>query len=136
MGLANMRNKTNLLPRRYFRIPFDRPVDFTILKYKRRYITHLSAKHGPGKGKDLGEDGMSFISQYSLPEDIVVRVVFELPGYGDQHILARVIRNKQIDSGYLTAVQFLNLHGPRKDKLRNYIARQTKENYKFLKYFK
>ncbi len=131
-----MRINTNLLPRRYFRIPFDRPVDFTILKYKRRYITHLSAKHGPGKGHDLGEDGMSFISQYSLPEDIVVRVVFQLPGFGEQVILARVIRNGQIDYGYLTAVQFLNLHGSRRDKIRNYIAGETKKNYRFLKHLK
>ncbi|WP_418792468.1 PilZ domain-containing protein [Phosphitispora sp. TUW77] len=130
-----MRKKTNLLPRRYFRIPFERPVDFTILKYKRRYITHLSTKYGPAKGNDLGEDGMSFVSQYSLPEDIVVRVVFELPGLGEQSILAKVIRNRQVDSGYLTAVQFLNLHGARKDKLRNYIADETKKGYQFLQYF-
>ena len=130
-----MRNKKNLFPRKYYRIPFHHPVDFRILKYRRRYITHLSAKRGPGKGQDLGEDGMSFISEYRLPVDIVLRVVFVIPADGEQHILAKVIRSDISESGYLTAVQFLNLHGPRREKLRNYIADETKKSYNFLKYF-
>lgn len=130
-----MRNRTVLFPRRYFRVPFKGPVEFRILKYNRRYISHLSAKRGPGSGHDLGEDGLSFISPYSLPDDMILRIDFELPGIGAQRILAKVVRSSYIDTGYLTAVQFLNLHGPRKEVLRDFITDETRKNYNFLKHF-
>lgn len=128
-----MRSKGSVFPRRYFRIPFNYPVEFSILKYNRRFVNHLSTKRGAGSGHDLGEDGLSFISQYSLPPDMVLRVVFSLPGFGEERILARVVRNTPVENGHLTAVQFLNLHGPRRDKLRSYIIGETKKNYRFLK---
>ncbi len=129
-----MRNRTSIFQRRYFRIPFDNPVEFRVLQYNRRYLAHLSAKRGPGRGHDIGEDGLSFVSLYTLPLDMVLRVVFDLPGYGEERILARVVRSTQVDSGFLTAVQFLNLNGPRKENLRNFITSETKKNYRFLKY--
>ncbi|PKM81886.1 MAG: hypothetical protein CVU89_07640 [Firmicutes bacterium HGW-Firmicutes-14] len=128
------RNRGTLFPRRYFRIPFEKPVEFSILKYNRRYIAHLSTKRGPGKGHDIGEDGLSFVSPYSLPVDMVLRVVFELPDIGEQRILARVVRSGPVDAGFLTAVQFLNLHGQRKERLRDYIASETRKSYRFLKF--
>lgn len=129
-----MRNRGILYPRKYFRIPFENAVEFTILKFNRRYITHLSTKRGPGTGHDLGEDGLSFVSDYSLPPDMVLRVMFNLPEFGEQRILARVVRSSSVNSGNLTAVQFLNLHGIRKERLREYITNETKKNYRFLKF--
>jgi len=129
-----MRNRNQLFQRRFFRVPFDNPVEFQILKYHRRYISHLSAKRGPGRGYDLGEDGLSFISRYSLPTDMVLSVEFELPELGKERILAKVVRSDVVESGHLSAVQFVNLHGSRKDILRQYIASETKKNYIFLKY--
>jgi hypothetical protein len=129
-----MRNKNSLFDRRFYRVSFEQPVEFRILKYNYRYITHLSAKKGPGTGRDIGEDGLSFISTYCLPVDMILRVDFELPGTGEQGVLARVVRSIETNSGYLTAVQFLNLQGPRKDKLREFIIDRTKRKLKFFKY--
>ncbi len=129
-----MRNRASLFQRRYFRVPFNGPIEFQILKYNRRYVTHLSSKYGPGRGHDLGEDGLSFISPYSLPVEMIVRVDFELPGFGRERILARVVRSRPVEAGYLTAVQFLNFHGPRREKIRNFITSETRKNYRFLKY--
>ncbi len=129
-----MRKRAPLFERRYFRVPYNGTIEFQILKFKRTYITHLSSKYGPGQGHDLGEDGMSFISPYSLPVDLIIRVDFELPDFGRERILARVVRSRQVDSGYLTAVQFLNLHGHRRDTLRSFITSETRKNYRFLKY--
>lgn len=128
-----MRGKGPIFQRRYFRIPFDAVIEFNILKYNKRVATHLSSKRGLAQGHDLGEDGLSFISQYNLPIDMVLRVVFELRGLGEERILARVVRRSHTEAGFLTAVQFINLNGPRKEKLRNFIAGETKKNYKFLK---
>ena len=129
-----MRNRNQLFQRKFFRVPFGNPVEIQILKYRCRYISHLSAKRGPGRGYDLGEDGLSFISRYSLPTDMVLSVEFELPELGKERILAKVVRSDVVESGHLSAVQFVNLHGSRKDILRQYIASETKKNYMFLKY--
>ncbi len=129
-----MRDRTSPFPRRYFRIPFFNPVEFRVLKYKRRYLSHLSGKRGLGKGHDLGEDGLSFVSPYSLPAEMILRIDFVLPDLGEERILAKVVRNSLVESGYLTAVQFLNLHGPRRDKLRSYITSETRKNYRFLEH--
>ena len=129
-----MKGKSALFKRRFYRIPFNNPVKFQILKYNRRHITHLSSKSGPGQGHDLGEDGLSFVSPYSLPYEMVIRVVFDLPESGEQRILAQVVRNSPLESGYFTAVQFLNLNGVRKERLKEYITGETRKNYKFLKY--
>lgn len=128
-----MRTKGPIFQRRYFRIPFLQKIEFNILKYNKRVVTHLSSKTGFAQGHDLGEDGLSFISQYNLPVDMVLRVVFDLPGFGEERVLARVVRPSPSEKGYLTAVQFINLNGPRREKLRNFIAGETKKNYKFLK---
>ncbi len=123
-----------MFERRYFRVAFNYPVEFQILKYNRRYVRHLSSKRGLGVGHDMGEDGLSFLSPYSLPAGMILRVNFELPDSGPEQILAKVIRCSQTASGYLTAVQFLNLHGSRKEKLRTFIVNETKKNYTFLQY--
>lgn len=129
-----MRGKGTFYKRRFYRVPFNNPVKFQILKFKRRHITHLSSKSGHGLGHDLGEDGLSFISSYSLPAELIIRIVFELPDKGEQRILAQVVRNTPVESGFLTAVQFLNLHGTRKDRIRDFITCETRRHYKFLKY--
>lgn len=128
-----MRAKGPIFKRRYFRIPFDQVVEFNIIKYNTRPVNNLSSKKGLAQGHDLGEDGLSFVSQYKLPIDMVLRVVFDLKDFGQERILARVVRRNQTEAGYLTAVQFLNLNGLRKEKLQNYITGEAKKNYKFLK---
>lgn len=129
-----MKNRAAVFQRRHYRVPFDCPVEFQILQYRRRNINHLSSKRGPACGHDLGEDGLSFISDYLLPVDMIIRVTFQLPDCGEQTVLARVVRSVPAGTGYLTAIQFLNFDGPRKDRLRLYITRETRKNYKFLKY--
>lgn len=128
-----MLKRSSFFQRRFYRIPFNNPVEFSILKYRHQNIAHLSSKKGLAVGQDLGEEGLSFISSYCLPVDMILRVVFSLPK-GERRILARVIRTNLSDSGYFTAVQFININGNRRDELRNFIATETKKSYKFLKY--
>lgn len=128
-----MVKRSSLFQRRFYRIPFKNNVEFSILKYRHQNIAHLSSKKGLAVGHDLGEDGLSFISPYCLPVDMILRVVFTLPKE-ERRILARVIRTKPSGSGYLTAVQFINFNGNRREELRNFIANETKKSYKFLKY--
>lgn len=128
-----MVKKSSFFQRRFYRIPYNNPVEFSILKYRHQNIAHLSSKKGLAVGNDLGEEGLSFISPYCLPVDMILRVVFTLPK-GEKRILARVIRTKLSANGYLTAVQFINFNGNRREELRSYIATETKKNYKFLKY--
>lgn len=128
-----MEKRTSFFQRRYFRIPFEKPVEFSILKYRHRNIAHLSEKKGPARGRDLGEDGLSFISSYCLAVDMILRLVFKIPS-GEKRVLARVVRTTPVENGFLTAVQFINIHGPRREELKSYIANETKKSYKFLKY--
>ena len=129
-----MLNRGSFFKRRFYRIPFKNPIEFMILKYRHRNIAHLSAKRGSANGFDFGEDGLSFVSPYCLPEDMILRVVFDLPEFGEKRVLAKVVRSTSFDEGYLTAVQFLNMNGPRKEEFRKYITGETKKSYKFLKY--
>lgn len=119
--------------RRYFRVPFNTPVEFNILKYGHQKLAHLSTKKGTGLGHDLGEDGLSFITNYCLPVDMIIRIIFNLPN-GERRFLARVVRTQACDRRYLTAVQFINHNGIRREDLRTFIIGETRKQYKFLNY--
>lgn len=128
-----MGKDTSLFHRRFFRVPFNKPVEFNILKYRHKKLAHLSAKTGTGLSRDLSEDGISFTSNYRLPADMVVRIVFHLPP-GERQFLAKVVRTHPQGKGFLTAVQFINLQGTRREDLRSFITSETRKQYKFLKY--
>lgn len=127
--------KTSLSQRIHFRIPAEFTVEFYVMKYKRRNVTHLSGKKGLGLGQDIGEGGLSFISPYLLPVDMIVRLSVDLPEYGIEPLLARVVRaGRTTTGGYLTGVQFFNLPPKRREHIRNYVINQAKKQYNFLKY--
>ncbi len=128
-----MGKKNSFFQRRYFRVPFNTPVKFNILKYRQQKLAHLSTKTGTGLSRDLGEDGISFISGYRLPVDMIIRIIFHLP-QGERSFLARVVRTQPLGKVNLTAVQFVNLNGTRREDLRSFIISETKKQYKFLKY--
>lgn len=109
-------------------------MEFYIMKYKRRNVAHLSGKKGLGQGKDIGEGGLSFISPYLLPVDMIVRLAVDLPESGVERLLARVVRSERDNGGYLTGVQFFNLAQTRRERIRNYVINQTRKEYKFLRY--
>ncbi len=126
--------KMGLHPRIHYRISTEFPVEFYIMKYKRRNVAHLSGKMGLGDGRDIGEGGLSFISPYLLPVDMIVKLAFELPEIGVERMLARVVRSQQVDSGFLTGVQFFNLPNYRRERIRNFVTGQTRKQYEFLSY--
>lgn len=126
--------KTSLSERIHFRIQVEFSVEFFIMKYKRRNVTHLSGKKGHGQGRDIGEGGLSFVSPYLLPVDMIVRLAVELPESGFERMLARVVRSERENSGFLTGVEFFNLPQHRREHIRNFVINQTKKQYKFLRY--
>ncbi|GAB4262374.1 PilZ domain-containing protein [Thermincola ferriacetica] len=119
-------------PRRYFRIPADMSVEFNIMRFQKRDVKHLMDKKGFGQCRDLGEDGLSFVSQLKLPIGMVLRVTLHLPHLGDERVLARVVRCEPVTEGNLIAVQFFNINDRRREKVRAYIAEEAKKQYKFL----
>jgi len=124
-----------LYPRNHFRIPLDFPVEFYVMKYKRHNVAHLSGKKGFARGRDIGEGGLSFVSPYFLPVDMIVRLAVELPDTGVERLLARVVRSEGVDDGYQTGVQFFNLPGYRRERIRSFVISQAKKQYRFLRYF-
>lgn len=126
--------KTSLSSRIHYRIPLEFPVEFYIMKYKRRNVAHLSGKKGHGEGKDIGEGGLSFVTPYLLPVDMIVRLAVELPDSGVILVLARVVRSERENSGYFTGVEFFNLGHYGREHIRDFVINQTKKHYKFLRY--
>ncbi len=126
--------KTGLFPRTHYRIPMDFSVEFYVMKYKRRNVAHLSGKRGLGQGRDIGEGGLSFLSAYLLPIDMIVRLAVELPETGVERMLARVVRSERVDAGFLTGVQFFNLAQYRRERIRSFVTGQIKNQYKLLRF--
>jgi c-di-GMP-binding flagellar brake protein YcgR len=126
--------KNGLYPRLFYRTTAKFSVEFYIMKYKRRNVAHLSGKKGLGQGQDIGEGGLSFVSPYLLPVDMIVRLAVELPENGVERMLARVVRSERVSGGYLTGVQFFNLANTRQERIRNFVVSQAKKQYNFLRY--
>ncbi len=127
-------SKSGLLSRRFYRVSSNQPIEYRIMKYQKYNVSHLHSKRGFGLGKDLGEDGMSFITGLRLPEDMLLRLTLSLPDKKTENILARVVRCTTVNEGYLIAVQFYNFNEHRRHSIRSFVAEEAKKNYQFLKY--
>lgn len=110
------------------------PVEFNIMRFNKRNVNHLRGKTGVGHTRDIGEDGLSFISSLKLPVGMLLRITLCLPDMQPERVLARVVRCSPVNEGFLTAVQFFNFNDHRRDKIRNFVAEETKKKYKFLSY--
>jgi len=122
------------LQRKHFRMPVHFPLEFRVVKFKDQNVSHLEGKKGLGRTHDLGENGLSFISNLNLPVEMMLRLKFVLPTGHQYRELVKVVRSRSMGQKYLTGVEFINFTGPRRERLRMFIASEVRRNVKLLEY--
>lgn len=105
-----------LVKRRFPRRRFRRPIGIL-----------LDGHYHINRGEEVGEGGLSVISQFDLPEGKNVIVTFALED--ELHIMRGEVRSKKAatNSEYVLGIAFLNIGFQYKKLIRRYIGAKTEQ---------